>query len=146
MTQTVWWIPFPVLSPLAHADLPALCTLYQQSSEMRMGWGRTWQNLAEEPFPHSQLDVSLVEAWFEGDGVERAFQRSGWLELCSGGNRVQCWQSCVPCTLPIGKSLYSSAGCALSSIISSPPPPSPRTRLLPGRRNTLHQWSSKCRS
>lgn len=54
-----------------------------------MDWGLTWQNLAEEPFPYSQLDVSLVEAWLEGDGAERAFQRSGLLELCSGGNSVQ---------------------------------------------------------
>lgn len=89
LTLTVW-NPIPVLSPLAHASLPALRTLYLQPSERRMGWGHTWQNLPEEPFPHSQLDVSLVEAWFEGDGVEHAFQRSGRLELCSGGNRVQC--------------------------------------------------------
>lgn len=53
------------------------------------GWGLTWQNLSEEPFPRSQLDVSLVQAWFEGDGAERAFQGPGLLELCTGGKGPQ---------------------------------------------------------
>lgn len=54
-----------------------------------MGRCLTWQNLAEEPFPHSQLDVSLVEAWLEGDGAEHAFQGPGLLEICSGGDGSQ---------------------------------------------------------
>lgn len=54
-----------------------------------MGWDLTWQNLAEKPFPDSQLDVGLVEAWLEGDGTECAFQGPGLLELCSAGNSLQ---------------------------------------------------------
>ena len=49
------------------------------------GWGGvlTWQNLSEKPFPHRQLDVSLVQAWLEGDGAEGTFRESGLLELWS---------------------------------------------------------------
>ena len=43
----------------------------------------TWQNLSEKPFPHRQLDVSLVQAWLEGDGAEGTFRESGLLELWS---------------------------------------------------------------
>lgn len=57
-----------------------------QPSAKRTGWSLTWQNFSEEPLPHGQLDVSLVEAWLEGDGAEGAFQRSGLLELCSEGD------------------------------------------------------------
>lgn len=54
-----------------------------------MGGGLTWQNLAEQPFPYGQLDVGLVEAWFEGDGTEHALQGPGLLELCSGGKSLR---------------------------------------------------------
>ena len=49
----------------------------------RLGLGLTWQNLSEKPFPHRQLDVSLVQAWLEGDGAEGTFRESGLLELWS---------------------------------------------------------------
>lgn len=54
-----------------------------------MGGGLTWQNLSEEPFPHRQLDVGLVQAWFEGDGAECTFQEPGLLELCAGSSGSQ---------------------------------------------------------
>lgn len=138
LIQAVWWNPVPALSPLASASVPpSSLHLSRQPSGTRMGQGLTWQDLAEEPFPHGQLDVGLVEAWLEGDGAECALQRPGLLGLCSRGDSSHWWRSCL--TICKSSQAVTAQETALNTpIISSPPPSSQRTCLLPGTGNSLY--------
>lgn len=106
-----------------------------------MGWVLTWQNLAEEPFPHSKLDVSLVEAWLEGDGTECTFQGPDLLKLCSGGQQLIVMVELHPVhstpapTCKSNQTAQLGRLCTLDARQFLPSTPSQRI-CLPGRENT----------